>query len=135
MSFLVDVNVLSEAIKPVPSERVVSWLRTHENNLVLDPIVLGEIRLGILLLPKGQRRRALEVWFSGRVGSFVCIPWDAETAMRWAALLADLRKRGLSMPLKDSMIAATALTHDLTVATRNIRDFLLAKVKVVNPFD
>jgi len=135
MNFLVDVNVISEVTKPEPSARVVGWLRAQEAKLVLDPIILGEIRLGILLLPKGQRQRALESWFSGMVGTLVCVPWDANTACRWAALLAVLRKRGQSMPLKDSMIAATALTHNLTVATRNVRDFNAAGVKVVNPFE
>lgn len=135
MNFLVDVNVISEVTKPDPSERVVAWLKANEAKLALDPVVLGEIRLGILLLPKGQRQKALDAWFNERVGTMVCVPWDAATALRWAELLAGLRKRGKAMPLKDSMIAATALTHGLMVATRNVRDFREAGVAVVNPFD
>jgi predicted nucleic acid-binding protein len=135
MNFLVDVNVISEVTKPDPSERVVAWLKANEAKLALDPVVLGEIRLGILLLPKGQRQKALDAWFNERVGTMVCVPWDAATALRWAELLAGLRKRGKAMPLKDSMIAATALTHGLIVATRNVRDFREAGVAVVNPFD
>jgi hypothetical protein len=134
MKFLTDVNVLAEATKPAPAPQVVAWLRTHEAELALDPVVLGEIRLGILLLPSGRRRRALETWFAARIRTIVCLPWDAQTSLCWAALLASLRKRGHTMPLKDSMIAATALTHGLTVATRNIADFRPARVKLVNPF-
>jgi predicted nucleic acid-binding protein len=135
MKFLVDVNVISEATKPVPEAKVVAWLRSHESKLVLDPVVLGEIRLGILLLPAGKRRSLLEAWFDARVGTMVCVPWDASTALEWAALLARLRAAGETMPLKDSMIAATARTHGFTVATRNVRDFKKARVKVVNPFE
>jgi predicted nucleic acid-binding protein len=135
MNFLVDVNVISEVTKPDPSERVVAWLKANEAKLALDPVVLGEIRLGILLLPKGQRQKALDAWFNERVETMVCVPWDAATALRWAELLAGLRKRGKAMPLKDSMIAATALTHGLIVATRNVRNFREAGVAVVNPFD
>jgi len=134
VKFLVDVNVISEATKPEPHAGVVAWLRAHEAEVVLDAVVLGEVRLGILLLPKGARRRALEQWFAARVESLVCLPWDAATALRWAELLAHLRHRGEAMPLKDSMIAATALAHGLTVATRNVRDFKKAGAKVVDPF-
>ena len=135
MRYLVDVNVISEVTKPQPAGRVVSWLRHHEAKLLLDPVVLGEIRLGILLLPRGKRRRLLENWFDQRVGTMVCLAWEATTALRWAELLAALRGKGLAMPLKDSMIAATALTHGLTVVTRNVGDFMKAGVPVVNPFD
>ena len=134
MKYLVDVNVISEATKPQPHIRVVSWLRHHEAELVLDPVVLGEIRLGILLLATGRRRQLLETWFDQRVASMVCLAWEAATALRWAELLAKLRAKGRTMPLKDSMIAASALTHGLTVATRNVEDFRKAGVPVVNPF-
>jgi predicted nucleic acid-binding protein len=63
-----------------------------------------------------------------------CLPWEAETGIRWAELLAGLRRSGRSMPIKDSLIAATALVHGLVVATRNHTDFEKAGVKVVNPF-
>jgi predicted nucleic acid-binding protein len=134
MKFLVDVNVVSEATKPQPDARVVTWLRKNEASLALDPVVLGEIRLGILLLAAGKRRTSLEAWFDQRVGSMVCLSWDATTALRWAELLAKLRAKGEAMPLKDSMIAASALAHNLTVATRNVVDFTKAGVRVVNPF-
>lgn len=67
--------------------------------------------------------------------SIVCLPWDATIALRWAELISDLRRSGRSMPLADSMIAATALTHGLTVVTRNGKDFEKAGLSVVNPFE
>jgi predicted nucleic acid-binding protein len=134
MTYLVDANILSEPTKPSPNVKVIDWLRTHEREIVVDPIILGEIRFGIHLLPAGNRRRRLERWFSEGVEKMHCLVWDAATGLRWAKLLADLRARGESMPIKDSLIAATALVHGLTVATRNKRDFMRTDAKIVDPF-
>ena len=135
MTYLVDANVLSEATKPEPQAKVVEWLRQHEREIAVDPIILGETRFGIHLLPAGNRRRRLEKWFSEGVARIHCLDWQAATGLRWAKLLADLRAAGKSMPIKDSLIAATSLVHGLTVVTRNSRDFAKAGVKVVDPFD
>ena len=135
MTFLVDANVLSETTKPVPDPAVVDWLRRNERALVVDPVVLGEIRFGILLLPRGRRRARLERWFDSGVKRLHCLPWDVATGIRWAELLADLRTAGAAMPIKDSLIAATALTHGLVVATRNRTDFERAGVRVCDPFE
>lgn len=134
MKFLVDANVLSEATKPVPDARVIRWLERHEAELAVDPIILGEIRFGILLLRRGARRTRLERWFDDGIGRLHCLAWDAATGLRWAALLAELRARGRAMPIKDSLIAATALTHELSVATLNRRDFAPARVAIIDPF-
>lgn len=134
MKYLVDANVLSEATKPQPAANVVEWLRRNEREIAIDPIILGEIRFGIHLLPAGARRRRLEQWFAAGVQNIHCLPWLAETGLRWAKLLADLRAAGQSMPIKDSLIAATALVHSLTIATHNVRDFKRAGVAVVDPF-
>lgn len=135
MKFLVDANVLSEATRQSPSAEVIDWLRRHEADLAVDPIVLGELRFGVLLLPKGRRRAALEHWFASTVKAIPCVTWTADTGLRWSGLLAALRRRGKAMPIKDSLIAASALEHDLTVVTRNVRDFSAAGVRIVDPFD
>jgi hypothetical protein len=132
--YLVDANVLSEATRPVPDPAVITWLRTNERNIVVDPIVLGEIRFGILLLPRGRRRARLERWFDAGVRRLECLGWEAATGLEWAQLLAGLRTSGRSMPIKDSLIAASALQHGLTVATRNRADFEKAGVEIVDPF-
>jgi len=134
MRILVDANVLSETTRTSPNPGVVDWLRDHERMMVVDPIILGEIRFGIDLLPRGRRRSQLEEWFDHGVTRIACLPWDAATGIRWAGLLADLRRKGLAMPIKDSMIAATALHNGLTIATRNVGDFEKAGVEVINPF-
>ena len=134
MDYLVDANVLSEPTKPEPDLGVVAWLRENERRLAVDPIVLGEIRFGILLLPRGRRRDRLAKWFDEGVRRVRCLTWDGTTAVRWAELVADLRRRGLAMPIKDSLIAATALVHGLAMVTRNRQVFAKAGVEVVDPF-
>ena len=134
MTHLVDANVLSEPTKPVPNRKVVDWLNIHERELVVDSIVLGELCIGVLALPPGRKRTQLEQWFAAVVQAIDCIPWDAAISRRWARLVVDLRRKGSAMPLLDGMIAATALEHDLTVATRNVSDFRKAGVSVVDPF-
>jgi predicted nucleic acid-binding protein len=134
VTYLVDAHVLSEPTRPAPNPSVIEWLRRHERELAVDPIILGEIRFGILLLPRGRRRARLEQWFNAGVQSLYCLPWDAETGLNWAALLAKLRAAGQAMPIKDSLIAATALSHDLVVVTRNGADFARAGVEIFDPF-
>ena len=134
MTCLVDANVLCEATRPSPDLRVIEWLKRNERELVVDPVILGEVRFGILLLPPGRRRRELESWFEEVIRRIHCVLWDVETGLRWAELLASLRSIGKPMPIKDSLIAATALTHGLRLTTRNRRDFEACGVELVDPF-
>ena len=133
MKFLVDSNVLSEPTKPAPETRVVEWLRTHEHELAVSTIILGELEYGILLLPASRRRTRLEQWFAAGVQRMRVLDFDTAVAAQWARLLAKLKKRGQAMPIKDSLIAATAIAHGLTVATRNATDFHNAGVMVETP--
>jgi len=134
VKYLVDANVLSEPTRPAPNAQVVDWLRRNESEIAVDPIILGEIRFGILLLPRGRRRLRLQSWFDAGVSRLLCIPWDANTGLRWAQLLAELRLAGRAVPVKDSLIAATALLHDLAIVTRNGSDFAPTRVKLLDPF-
>ena len=135
MKYLVDANVLSEPTRPAPQPAVIAWLRRHERTIAVDPVILGEIRYGILRLPRGRRRARLEQWFAEGVRKLQCIPWEAETGLRWAELLARLRASGRALPVKDSLIAATALANRLTVVTRNVTDFEKAGCPVIDPFE
>ncbi len=134
VTYLVDANVLSEPTKPTPHPGVVRRLQNNEREIAVDPVILGGVRFGILLLPRGKRRSRLEQWFDGGVQRLHCLSWEAETGLRWAELVASLRASGRSMPIKDSLIAATALLHNLVVVTRNRNDFEKAGVKLVDPF-
>jgi len=135
MRYLTDANALSEPTKPAPERKVVEWLAANEGELVVDSIILGELYTGILALPRGRRRARLERWFETVVETLDCLPWDDATSRRWAALVVDLKRRGETIPLLDSMIAATALFHRLIVVTRNTRDFSRTGVRTLNPFE
>lgn len=103
---------------------------------------ITEARLGaehsvlvwILSSLAGRKRTVLERWFEAGVGRLHCLPWDADTGLQWAKLLARLRSAGKAMPVKDNLIAATAVVHNLTIATRNRADFVNAGVPIIDPF-
>ena len=137
MSFLVDTNIFSEPVKPKPDPKMVAWLRVHEDGLYVSTITIGELRLGIERLPNGRRRTQLRVWLGalgecmkGRVLSF-----NSSTAHVWGQFKAKWDLAGVAVPSLDSQIAATAQRHDLTLATRNTRDFAKTGLKLFNPFD
>lgn len=134
MKFLVDANVLSEPTKSQPDAKVVKWLYEHEAEICVNPIIVGEMKYGILKLPNGKKRRALLDWFQTGIERLPVLKMDLETSDCWAGLLADLRKKGQAMPVKDSLIAASALQYGLTVVTRNVKDFGPSGILLINPF-
>lgn len=134
--FLMDANIWSEAVKLSPDRAVMRWLADHQHQLVMNAVVLGEIQAGVARLSARKRWRRLPAWVTELSGLVSCLGWDKKTALIWGQLVGAAQSRGDNLPLKDSMIAASALRHDLTVATRHVADFLRIKgVKVVNPFD
>ncbi|HEY2414755.1 MAG TPA: type II toxin-antitoxin system VapC family toxin [Pirellulaceae bacterium] len=134
MKYLVDANVLSEMTKPRSAVEVMDWLRDHDHESVVNPIILGELQYGILSLPAGKRRTRLQQWFESGLKRLHVLDLDTDTATIWAMLLAELKRKGRAMPVKDSLIAATARQHGLTVATRNTGHFQHAGVGTLNPF-
>jgi predicted nucleic acid-binding protein len=133
VTYLVDANVLSEATKPDPSGSVLAWLRATSANSPWTRSSWARSVSAFTCSPQASGGAVSSAGSSRGFATLVCLPWDAATGLRWAELLADLRRAGLAMSLKDSMIAATALVHHLTVATHNQKDFKKAGVKVVDP--
>ncbi len=134
MTWLADTNVLSEATKPLPHAKAIDWIWANTGEILTCSIVIGELQQGIFQLPTGRRRENLQRWLDGYRGRLISLPFDDHCAVRWASLTADLNARGLAVAVKDSMIAACALAHGLTVATRNVDDFKHFGVPLVNPF-
>jgi predicted nucleic acid-binding protein len=134
LAFLVDADVLSEMTKPRPAAAVIHWLNDNDERNAVNPIILAELKYGILTLPHGRRRMRLERWFDEGVANIPVLDIDANTAHVWAALNAELTQMGRAMPVNDSLIAASARQYGLTVATRNVRHYRHAGVSVVDPF-
>ena len=139
MRYLLDTCVLSEFTKPKPEKRVLDWVKEQDlEALRLSVVTIGEIQRGISLLPSSNRRTTLEAWqsdqlakqFEGRVLSL-----ETETFLAWAKLMARLSQEGRTMGVFDSLIAATALQHRLTLVTRNTRDFQHAQTDLFDPWE
>jgi hypothetical protein len=134
MKYLVDANVLSEPTKVVSDPRTVDWLDANDAELVVSPVVLGEIWRGVDALADGKKKQELVAWFERLRGRLPALDWTTETAVIWAEMVNEIKRAGYTVGIMDTMIAATAKQHGLTVATRNVDDFTRCGVPVVNPF-
>src|ERR1700721_233950 len=137
--FLLDTNVPSELVRPQPEPKVKTWIATQNLDILfISAVSFGDLRKGIVLLPPGERREALEAWvetdlsilFSGRVLSVT-----RSIAERWGVLEGQRQLAGRPLHVPDGQIAATALEHGLTLVTRNVKDFAELGVSIVNPWD
>lgn len=135
MSWLVDTNVISELSRKTPNAKVSQWLLEHQDDLFLSVLTLGELEKGLMKAVDATRRARLErwvrsdvpEWFEGRI-----LPIDQRVAIRWGQLVGSLRD---PVPAIDTLLAATALTHRLTVATRNTSDLGRTGAEIFNPWD
>ena len=137
--FLLDTNVLSEFSRSrEPDKRVDHWLKaTPQESVFASVLTFAEIRRGIELLPAGKRRSQLEEWqdelqilFATRL-----LPVTKAIGDRWAVLSAQAQRRGIPLAILDGLIAASALEHNLTLVTRNVKDFAGLGVSILNPWE
>ena len=137
--FLLDTNTVSELVGVKPNQRVLDWMEAaDENRLFLSAMTLGEIRQGVAALPQSKKRTRLENWlqvdlqtrFAGRI-----LAIDGAVADRWGWIMVQAQVKGMTLPVEDALIAATALHHNLTAVTRNVSDFVVAGLSVINPWE
>jgi toxin FitB len=135
MNYLLDTNVISELVRKKPNPNVVNWFSTLPNEvLYISVLTIGEIRFGIENITATKRKEKLKMWleldlpelFENRV-----LPIDKCTTEKWGILRSQIQR---PVPAIDSLLAATALTYDLCLVTRNIRDFQFPELKVTNPW-
>ena len=137
MKYLIDTNVISEMSKPVPSKAVINWMKNvPEENLFMSVISIGEIVLGICKLSDKTRSGKLTTWlnnviYDGFEGRILEIGIDVMRV--WGELYASLPR---SLPIQDTLIAATALANNLAIATRNVKDFKdIKSLSIFNPWE
>lgn len=138
MSGLLDTPVLSELIRATPKESVIDWLQAQdENDLFLSVLTLGELEKGIAKLSDSRRKTTLRKWvrtnLMARFETRVLVI-DNNVASRWGTLVGTSERKGRPLPVIDSLIAATAIAHELTVVSRNAKDFERCGIPCLNPW-
>ncbi|WFR97701.1 type II toxin-antitoxin system VapC family toxin [Rhizobium tumorigenes] len=138
MRLLLDTNVLSEVTKLRPTERVLNWLHgLDEDRTFISIVSIAEIRRGVALMEIGRKRDALDAWlthdlpqrFENRI-----IPVDGHVTLAWGDLMALAKQSGRGLASMDGLIAATAVACNLTLATRNTKDFEGFGIDLVDPW-
>ena len=135
MSYLLDTNVISELVRPKPAKAVLAWFENIPSEaLHISVLTLGEIRKGIEQMPDGARREKLRLWLEHELADWFgsrVLPVGIPVADRWGRVIAQL---GRPAPTIDSLLAATALHHELRLVTRNQKDFGYPGLEVINPW-
>ena len=137
MKFLLDTNVVSEAMAARPAAQVLAWLSTQpEAAIHLSAATIAEIDYGISRLPEGHKRASLQTWRDNvvAISRRRILPVDLAVASAWGRLRGRAEAARRTMSLIDALIAATAEVHDLTLVTRNTRDFEIWGGPVFNPW-
>ena len=135
MNYLLDTCVLAEFRKKKPNQKVLDWLNNQiEPSLFLSVITIGEIQKGISSLPSSKRRTGLENWLQSLIYRYDrrIMPLGIDEMITWGELNGTMAKKGFAFPFADSLIAATALIHQMTVVTQNESDFKNTGVKLLN---
>jgi predicted nucleic acid-binding protein len=139
LNLLLDTNVLSEVQRPAPDLKVLGWLDTvDEDRVFISVASIAELRRGIALMAGGRRRAALAAWLANDLPARFAeriLPIDQAIAERWGDLMAQSRRSGIALSVMDGFFAATALARNLTMVTRNARDFTPFGVPLFNPWD
>ena len=139
MKYLLDTCLISELVKEKPNAGVVDWIEQQdEAKLFLSVLTIGELQKGIAKLPSGKKKSQLLDWldddlqtrFNGRI-----LDIDYAIAALWGTIQGEARQRGRSMPVIDSLLAATALANQLAIVTCNGVDMIESGVELVNPWE
>lgn len=137
MRYLLDTNIISNVVKPAPSQALLEWMAVRDDTeLFISSLTVAEINRGILQMPAGKRRTALAAWFAGDEGPQALftgriVAFDVPAALIWSRLMADGKARGRPRSAFDMMIAAVAEANGCVVVTGNERDF--EGIEILNP--
>jgi predicted nucleic acid-binding protein len=136
---ILDTNVVSELMKPLPAQSLLTWLDQQESDtLYITSVTIGEIMYGLHALPSGKRRTSLEVAFKQVLSEAFMdrsFPFDDAAAMMYGKIMGSCKEKGRVMSVCDGQIASIASHRHARLATRNVKDFEACKITLVNPFE
>jgi tRNA(fMet)-specific endonuclease VapC len=139
LKYLIDTNIISEIISKQPNQNVLDFFNTLDSkNLYLSVITIGELKYGIDRLPDSKRKTQLNKWFETLLIKYQpnIIDIDIETMIIWSNINKQTKEKGITLTIMDSLIASSALNHNLILVTRNIKDFYHIKnITLLNPFE
>lgn len=136
MKYLLDTCVISELMKNKPEKNVIDWIENYDEDLLyISVLTIGEIQKGISKLKNKKRKNKIQFWldndlrerFADRI-----LPIDIDTALTWGIIEGESEAIGLPIPVIDGLIGATAITHNLTIITRNEKDILPTGARILN---
>ena len=138
--YLLDTCVVSEYVRKQPEMKVIQWLDLQlEEDLFISAITIGEIKKGIVKIESSQPEKSqnLNEWLNRLTERFTprILTLDRSILIQWGILCGDLEKSGRKLPVIDSLIAATAITNQLTLVTRNESDFDGINISIFNPWN
>ena len=135
---MLDTNVVSEWVRPQPDRNVISWLAdVDEDRVFISVIAFAEIRRGLEMLRAGPRRDRLATWLAEELPARFekrILDIDPQVAETWGVVMARGQKIGLTLGSMDAFVAGTAEVHGLTLATRNVKDFLRLGISLLDPW-
>lgn len=138
-NYLLDTNIISELIKPVPTPSVLAWLKPQkESTLFLCSVTIGELMKGITALKESSKKTQLMHWFETEVTHRFqgrILPYDEQAAMLWGAWNGKGKLAGKNFSILDSQIAAIAVRFECTLVTRNTKDMEGLPVEIFNPWE
>ncbi|HCR85460.1 MAG TPA: VapC toxin family PIN domain ribonuclease [Alphaproteobacteria bacterium] len=134
MSYLLDTNIISEIIKPKPNKGVTEFVSNlHDHDFYISVLTLGEIKRGVENSLSQSKKAFLSQWFENNLKREFAdriLDIDFNIAEKWGFITANLRNYNEV----DSLIAATAISYNLKLVTRNIKDFKIFELEIIDPF-
>lgn len=135
IKWLLDTNIISEAIKPIPDSNVINNLTLYSYQIAIAAPVWYELNYGLLRLPDGKRKDMVKKYLENVVSTLTILPYDDVAAKCHAELRSIAQAKGQIIPFVDGQIAAIAISHNLTLVTRNLQDYrMIEDLKISNWF-